>query len=149
MSACNHFLFKNIHFATPWTLPPRPPSYLHAATLLVTTVSNLDDESYKSAVSWFNQVFVFAPPALIVLHNAAVIHLRCQVVLFVTLAGADVRFGIGQLHTRRRPDVDTCGWFGAERCCLMCVGVTGENMAFVNSCYMSSSPAKVCLFFFF
>jgi hypothetical protein len=47
-------------------------------------VSNLDDESYTSQVSWFEQVF-FAPAALIVFHNITVIQLLYQVVLFVTV----------------------------------------------------------------
>ena len=86
-SAYKHFLFKNIYFATSWTLPPREASSLlpPPATLLVTTVSNLDDENYTNPISWFEQMFC-APPALVMLHNATVIQLHYQVVLFVTLA---------------------------------------------------------------
>ena len=70
--------------------PERP--HLLPATPLVTTMSNLDHESYTSPVSWFEQVF-FAPAALIVFHNTTEIQLRYQIVLFVTVA-FDVRFGI-------------------------------------------------------
>ena len=64
--------------ATAGLIPP-------AATLLVTTVSNLDVESYTSPVPRFEQV-LFAPLALILLHNAVVIQLHFRVVLLVTLA---------------------------------------------------------------
>jgi hypothetical protein len=66
--------------AVPSPTPFNPPSYTPGSNR-----SNLNDESYKSPVSRFEQVF-FAPPALIVLHNAAVTQLRYKFVLLVTLA---------------------------------------------------------------
>jgi len=116
---------------------PNPP-----ATLLVTTASNSDDESYTSLISWFEQMF-FVPPALIVLHNATVNQLRYQVVLFWLWLWRQIWNQI-TAHTKAlwhwHVWVVRC-W----ACCLMCFGVTGKNVAFVNSWKMSGCPTEVYL----